>query len=218
MTVGTGGSRLKVIDLDSWPRRSQFDFFRGVAKPHFSLTASVDATRLVEDLKPKGVSLFNAALFAIMAAANGIPELRTRFRGGQVIEHELVHASVTVPIEDDRFAFCEIEFSPRWPDFDARCRQAVADAKHQTILEDKVAQRDDWIYLSCLPWIAFTAMANPTNGSDDCTPRICWGKFDRQDGAWRMPVSVEAHHALVDGRHIGKFYQELEQRITADFI
>lgn len=209
---------MKVIDLETWPRRSQFAFFRGVANPHFSLTASIDATRLVEDLKPKGVSLFNAALFAIMAAANGVPELRTRFRGDRVIEHEVVHASVTVPIEDERFAFCEIEFSPDWPAFDARCRQAVADAKRQTVLEDRVAQRDDWIYLSCLPWVAFTAMTNPTNGPDDCTPRIAWGKFERQDGRWRLPVGVEAHHALVDGLHVGKFYQELARRLSDDLV
>lgn len=208
---------MKIIDLDNWRRRSQFDFFRAVASPHFSLTATVDATRLVEDLKPRGISVFNGALFAIMAAANGVPELRTRFRGGQVIEHEVVHASVTVPIEDDRFAFCDIEFSPHWPDFDARCRKVVADAKRQTVIADKVAHRDDWIYLSCLPWISFTAMTNPTNGPDDCTPRISWGKLDRHGGAWHMPVAVEAHHALVDGIHVGKFYGELAQRLSGDF-
>ena len=208
---------MKIIDLDSWPRRSQFEFFRGINNPHFSLTANVEVTRLVEDLKPQGVSVFNAALFAIMAAANAVPELRTRFRGDQVVEHELVHASVTVPIEDDRFAFCDIEFSPGWPDFDARCREVVADAKRQTELRDKVAHLDDWIYLSCLPWIHFTSMTNPMNGPDDCTPRITWGRFDRRDGAWRMPVAIEAHHALVDGQHAGRFYAELEQRLADGF-
>lgn len=208
---------MKTIELQSWPRRSQYEFFRGVAQPHFSLTAVLDATHLAEVLKPRGVSLFNGALFAIMAAANSVPELRTRFRGDQVVEHEAVGASFTVPIGDEGFAFCEVEFTPDWAAFDARCSAAVEAAKQQQALVDKVSHQDQWIFLSCLPWISFTAMTNPRHGPDDCIPRITWGRFTRQGDRWQVPVGIGAHHALVDGLHIGRFYQELERRLAADF-
>jgi chloramphenicol O-acetyltransferase type A len=209
---------LHVIDLETWPRRSQFEFFRGFANPHFSLTAQVDVTRLVEELKPEGVSVFNAVLFAVMGAANALPELRTRFRGDQVVEHEVVHASITVPIEDERFAFCDIEYAPDWPAFDARCQAAVEHARRQSVLIDHIAQRDDWIFLSCLPWVAFTSMTNPTSGPDDCVPRITWGRFERLGDSWRLPVCVEVHHGLVDGLHVGRFYQGLQQRLSTAAI
>ena len=204
---------MKTIDLATWSRRSQYAFFREMAGPYFNLTAPVDVTRLVEVEKPKGVSMFNAALFAIMGAANACPALRMRFRGEQVVEHAAVHASVTVPIEDDQFAFCDIPFSTRWSEFDAACKAAVGRARRQTELKDHVAHLDDWIYLSCLPWISFTAMTHPTGGRDDCIPRIAWGKMDRHGETWRMPVAIQVHHALVDGLHIGHFFAELEQRL-----
>ncbi len=125
-----------------------------------------------------------------------------------------MHASVTVPIEDDQFAFCDIPFSPEWPTFDAACKAAVEQAKRQTELKDHVAHLDDWIYLSCLPWISFTGMTHPTGGRDDCIPRIAWGKMDRQGEMWRMPVAIQVHHALVDGLHIGRFFAELEQLLS----
>jgi chloramphenicol O-acetyltransferase type A len=205
---------LKSIDLQTWPRRSQYRFFRGLAPPHYSVTAAVDVTYLVTYLKPAGISVFNATLFAIVGAANAIPELRMRFRAEQVVEHDIVHASVTVPIGDDGFGFCNIEYADDWHLFDARCSDAVARAKRQTGLRDDVAHMDDWFYMSCLPWVDFTAMTNPVDGPDDCVPRVTWGKFVQHSGAWRLSVSVQVHHALVDGLHLGRFYETLQSRLT----
>jgi chloramphenicol O-acetyltransferase type A len=209
---------LKIIDLQSWPRRSHYEFFRAQASPHFSLTAAVDASHLMEVMKPGGASLFNAALYAIMAAANAVPELRTRFSGDRVTEYELVSPSVTAPIEDEKFVFCDIRFTHDWPDFDARCREAMAAAQQQTELAETVAGEDGWIFLSCLPWVHFTSMTNPLQSPDDCTPRITWGRIEKRDGVWRMPVGIQAHHALVDGVHAAMFYRELEQRLTKGFV
>jgi chloramphenicol O-acetyltransferase type A len=73
---------------------------------------------------------------------------------------------------------------------------------------------DDWFYMSCLPWVDFTAMTNPVDGPDDCVPRVTWGKFVPHSGAWRLSVSVQVHHALVDGLHLGRFYETLQSRLT----
>jgi chloramphenicol O-acetyltransferase type A len=88
-------------------------------------------------------------------------------------------------------------------------------AKKQDQLVEHVNGTDEWIFLSCLPWINFTAMTNPHGGPDDCIPRITWGKIVERHSKWKMPVSVQAHHALIDGIHMGKFYQALSEAITA---
>lgn len=205
---------MKIIDLDRWPRRSQYSFFRQVANPHFALTARADATRLMEVEKPAGASVFNAALFAIMAAANDVPELRTRFSGDQVREYETVHASVTVPIEDEQFAFCDIPFAPDWRQFNENCRTEIAKARQQNELKDQIAGEDEWIYLTCLPWLHFTSMIHPADGPEDCIPRIAWGKIEQDGERWLMPVSIQVHHAVVDGRHVGRFFEALDDRLN----
>jgi len=205
---------VKSIDLKTWPRRSQYAFFRNVAQPHFSLTSNVDATYLMVTLKPAGVSVFNATLFAIVGAANAVAALRMRFRAQRVIEHQIVHASVTVPIADDAFGFCDIEYTPDWREFDGRCTHAVERAKRQTELRDDVAHLDNWLYMSCLPWVDFTSMTNPVDGADDCVPRITWGKITQHGGNWRLPVAIQVHHALVDGLHLGRFYEALQHRLS----
>ncbi len=205
---------MKTIDQTSWARASQYTYFRGIANPHFAITASVDVTYVMEELKPAGASPFNATLFALVQAANAVPEFRTRFRGDTVVEHEVVHPSVTVPIENDQFAFCDIDYAADWPTFNAACKAAVAEAKQQTALVDRVAHLDDRIHLTCVPWIAFTNLNHPGNGPDDCIPRIAWGRMTRDGKSWQTPVAVQVHHAVIDARHIGQFFTELEQRLT----
>jgi len=209
---------VKIIDTETWPRRSQYTFFRQVANPHFALTARADASRLMEVEKQAGVSIFNAALHAIMQAANSVPELRTRFSGEDVHEYETVHASVTVPIEDDQFAFCDIRFAPDWRRFDENCRAEMARAREQSELTDEIAGEAEWIYLSCLPWLHFTAMTHPVDGPEDCIPRIGWGKIERDGNRWMMPVGIQVHHALVDGRHVGQFFQALDARLNRPLV
>lgn len=204
---------MKQIDLENWPRRSHYEHFRGIANPHFGITAPVDVTPVMEVMKRNGLPVFDVVLFALMQAANEVAEFRTRFRSETVVEHCLVHASFTVPITADGFAFCEVETVPDFAAFSACCRQAIDKAKNQDVLVDKIAGQDNWIYLSCLPWINFTAMTNPFDGPDDCIPRITWGKITHNHGSWHMPVGVEAHHALLDAIHINHFYRNLEHML-----
>jgi chloramphenicol O-acetyltransferase type A len=205
---------MKTIDMATWPRKSQYDFFRQLPAPHFSVTATVNVAVLVNRRKTEEISLFNAFLYCIMTAANAVPELRMRFRGDTVIEHEVVHASPTIPIDDDRFAFCSIEYIPEWDAFNASCVEALEKAKQQNELREHIDGTDEWIFLSCLPWMNFTALTNPNSGPNDCIPRISWGKVDGKGSSWTMPVSVQVHHALVDGIHVGKFYEALAQSLT----
>jgi chloramphenicol O-acetyltransferase type A len=208
---------MNVIDMETWSRKSQFEFFKQLPAPHFSITSNVQVADLVCLRDLEGISLFNAFLYCIMTAANAVPELRLRFRGNTVVEHDVVHASATVPIDGDRFAFCSIRYVPEWETFNTSCVNSLEKAKNQTELQEHIDDSDEWIFLSCLPWMSFTALTNPNGGPDDCIPRISWGKLDGQGSNWTIPVCVQVHHALVVGLHVGKFYDVLAKSIATGF-
>lgn len=205
---------MKIIDQANWPRKSQYELFKQLPAPHFSLTNSVKVANLVALKKKRPISLFNAMLYHIMTAVNAVPELRMRFRENTVVEHEVVHASATIPIENDRFAFCGIKYVPDWNIFDQECKTALEIAKKQLNLVEHIEDNDEWIFLSCLPWTSFTAMTNPHGGPTDCIPRVTWGRVNGYDSDWVVPVSIQVHHALVDGIHVGKFYNHLSENIA----
>jgi chloramphenicol O-acetyltransferase type A len=41
----------------------------------------------------------------------------------------------------------------------------------------------------------------------DSFPRITWGKFFEQGDQRLLPLSLFANHALVDGLHVGRFFE-----------
>ena len=198
---------MRIIDLATWQHAERYRFFRGYTTPHYAITADLDVTHLVSELKPKGVSVFNACAFALTHGANAVPELRTRFRGDVVVEHDRIGTSFTVPLGEERFAFCQVDFVPDWPVFNAACSAAVERARSGETFSDTTGDDDQWIYMTCLPWLSFSAMTHPVKGPDDCVPRVGWGRYsDNGRGGITVPVATQVHHALVDGLHLSKFY------------
>lgn len=45
-------------------------------------------------------------------------------------------------------------------------------------------------------------------------PRSNWGKYVTRDGRITLPVTLTVHHALADGLHISRFYENLGRELA----
>lgn len=151
-----------------------------------------------------------------MRAANTIPELRYRIRGEEVVEHEVIHPSFTVMLDEDVFNFCAATFYEDLPTFLQEVTTRMEQAGDEVVIGDD--EPDDLLYITSVPWITFTSIMHPTHQQQhDSVPRIAWDKFERQGERLVMPLSVQAHHALGDGVHIGKYYETLQAWLDQEF-
>jgi chloramphenicol O-acetyltransferase type A len=200
-----------LIDLDKWPRRDHFEFFRVYESPFFNVTIQADVTELVSSCKTEGHSYFLSSLYLATSAANEVEAFRLRLRGDGVWRHERIGAGSTVLRDDETFAFGYFDFGSTYAGFERAGLRTLQELKHAPgPLEDH--SRDDVIYFSVLPWIAFTSFQHAHRGEgDDSNPRIVFGKRHAVGGRQLMPVSVEVHHALADGLHVGQFVELLQQ-------
>jgi chloramphenicol O-acetyltransferase type A len=204
----------RAVDLSTWQRADQFRFFRTYQKPHYAVTSRIDVTRLLTGLKPKGVSPYRACVYAIGAGIHAVPELLMRFRGDDVTLYDGVELSMTVPLENGSFNYAYVPFLRDFPVFDAQCLRLIEAAKTKTGLEANSGQRDDLAYLSCMPWLDYTSINNALPGPDDCIPRVSWGKFVADgNGRHSMAMTIEAHHALVDGRQVGEYFSVVQSAL-----
>jgi len=202
---------MKEIKFNHPHRQKHFDLFNAFDQPHFNITANVSIENLLSYLKKQGHSVSAGIVYTIARAANEIPEFRWRIRGNTVVEHAAVHPSFTVYTEvADVFSFCTVTYNNHAATFIENARKQSDQMRKTPILEDE-ADRDDYLFLSAIPWISFTSMqhAMPLKPVDS-VPRISWGKFFSQNGTQHMPLSVQAHHAVVDGRHTGQFFEKVQ--------
>ncbi len=202
------------VDLTTWPRADQFHFFRTYAKPHFAVTARLDVTHLMTRRKPEGVSPYRACLYAIGAGLHAVPDLLLRFRGDQVVRHDRVALSMSVPKTAGGFGYGYVPFDHDVAAFDAVARDEIAAVAEGGRLNANAGVRDDVAYLSCLPWLDYTSLDNALPGPEDCIPRVSWGKFVEHGSRWDMAMTLEVHHALVDGEAVGAYFSEAQAALT----
>jgi chloramphenicol O-acetyltransferase type A len=151
-----------------------------------------------------------AVTYILSKAANAIPEFRLRIRGEEVVEHETVHPSITLLVDEDHFSFCTIGYDEDFKTFAANAETQIANVKAEPTLEDEPG-RDDLLFMSIIPWVSFTSFMHPMHlDPPDSIPRFAWGKFFKEGDGLKMPLSVQAHHALMDGVHMGRYFTQVQ--------
>lgn len=206
---------MKEIKFQHPHRQAHFNFFNQMTQPHFNICANIDLTHFLPFLKNNRLPFTPSIVYLIAKTANEIPEFRWRIQEEKVIEHSVVHPSFTVYTEvADVFSFCEVAFNQDYQTFIQQAIRQIKAMKQNPSFSDKNG-RDDYLFLSAIPWVSFTGFQhamqlNPT----DSVPRIVWGKYFEEAGRIKMPLSVQVHHALVDGRHVGQFFQKIEEFVA----
>lgn len=200
------------VDLSSWPRADQFRFFRTYTKPHYAVTSRLDVSRLVAR-KDQGLSMYRASLYAIGAGLHAVPELLMRFRGDVVVRHDRVAISMPVPNGRGSFNFGYLDWSPDFAAFDQAAEAEIARAAAETALNPHSDKGDAVAYASCLPWMDYTSISNAMPSAEDCIPRVAWGKFVDQGGGWDVAMTLEVHHALVDGEQVGAYFTAVQSAL-----
>ena len=111
--------------------------------------------------------------------------------------------------------FAIYPMADHFADFEIHARAEADIAKDVTSLHKPAEGRDDLIYHSTIPWIRFTSFTNAIGHAGDSIPRLVFGRSTEEAGRWRMPVSVEVHHALVDGLDVARFFDRFERGLAA---
>lgn len=195
------------VDLASWDRAAQFQFFRTFDRPHYATTVRMDVTRLMTAGKANGLSPFRHSIWAIGAGLHTVPELCMRFRGDEVTRFDRLKLSPTIPLENGDFRYTYLTWDPDRAAFDAHAQEKIAEVRAGAPLNANDGTIADVAYLSCLPWLDYTSLDNALPGADDCIPRISWGKIVEKDGHFDMAMTLQVHHALVDGLQVAQFFE-----------
>lgn len=205
---------MREIDLTQWQRQEHFQFFHRMDYPQYNICFNLDITELLAEIKKRALSFNYSMIYLSTLSANQIEEFRYRIRDGKVILHEIIHPSFTdMDAGNDYFKLLIVDMESTLSDFiDAAKKKSKNQKKYFPF--DELVGRDDLIYYTSIPWISFTHLSHTINlNKDDAVPRISWGRYYTDDKKTLLPYSVQVNHAFVDGIHIGKFKEKLEENM-----
>lgn len=203
------------VDIDSWPRKTTYEFFQEFEDPFFNFAANVDVTTLYRACKANSLSYALTALYCTLIAANEIREFRMRLIDGRLVEFDRIHATQTILNDDETFSFAYFEMKDDLYEFN-RSGKAAMDKYRALRTFDVEADRKDLIYYSVIPWVSFTSFKHASRLDKTRTiPRIVFGKLFDDNERKLMPVSVEVNHMIMDGLHVGKFFNRFQEIVDS---
>lgn len=196
----------KIINQTSWPRSQHFKAFSSMTDPHFAVCFNVNIGPLLKE-----EHLFSTILFLIHQTCSEIPEFHYRItKDGSVKYYEDLDISFNILAKDDLFSNHRMSFEKSYRGFRKKVQQAVKEKSSKGIIEIDPQQEQNLIVTSFLPWFSFSGLKEPIIDKYDSIPRITWGKYTKDN---ELPISLQAHHGLMDGIHIGRFYSLLCKKI-----
>jgi len=208
------------LDLSQWSRKNQFEFFKKYDNPFFNICSCLDVTELYKLCQQTKVSFSTALLFAAIDSANKIKEFRYRLKDDGVVDYDSIYAGSTILNDDETFNFCYFEYNSDFKAFHKNALLQIENNKTNSIEFDGRNHELNIIHFSTIPWISFTSFSNPRNyKTNDSIPKIVFGKYYETEGRKYLPISVEVHHALMDGLHLGQYLEKLQNALNnPDFI
>lgn len=199
----------RIIDEQNWKRAIHCAVFRDSVEPSFCVSFELDITNFLQKTKQQQLSFTFALIYAATKCGNQIEEFRYRFLDGKVVLYDQIHTAFTyLNPETELFKVVNVPM-------------AESMEKYVTLAKKTAEEQEDYFtgplgndifQFSPLPWISFTHISHTISGKkDNATPLIDWGKYFQREGRILLPFSIQAHHSFVDGLHMGKFVNTLQE-------
>ena len=206
----------RYLDLATWPRREVFEFYRNFDKPYFNVCTRLDVTDLLHELhKRERTSVWLTYHYLALRAANEIEPFRYRLRNGQVLVHDVINGGTTLILPNETFTLVYFDYNESFAKFMEGATQAVDAVRNGDGAFRPRHEDDARIHCTTLPWIAFTSFSHARRwGREDSVPKISFGKFIHEQDRTLMPFSVEVHHSLMDGLHVGRYIARIEEMLA----
>lgn len=207
-----------IVDLDTWERRGNYEFFLSFQNPTISITSEVECGGAKARAKAAGESFFLHYLYAVLRAVNEIPEFRFRIDGdGRVVYFDTVDMLTPIKIKDNgRFFTTRLPWNEDFKTFYAAAKEIInqIDPNGDPYDMEKVGGKDllDVILLSATPDLYFTSLTcTQEHRHGNNYPLMNAGKAIQKEGKLVMPIAMTIHHGFIDGHHLSLFFQKVEE-------
>lgn len=211
-----------VIDLSTYSRRDHYNHFLQMDNPFITMSVDIDITKYLENAKENKYPFFLYFQYAVVNVANRIHVLKQRIKKGKIVEFEHCDASYIVAREDGTYRYCNVSCNMDLNEyFKISKEKEILATKEENLIEE--GDPDQYFYITCMPWTSYNNISFPFSNNKFSVPSFGWGKYYKEnyiddDGTikqrYKMPVTLMVNHALVDGKQVCDFFNELQKYIN----
>ena len=179
--------------------------------PMVTLMKTFEVSRLVKMSRRTGMRFTMLMCWCIGKAASGVEEFFLLPEGGRMYRYDKLAINVVVQNVKGGISFCDVPFSDDLEQFNTDYLELtgeVARTCQSTALEDCMI-----VGTSALPQTELDCIVNQFSGRYN-NPFLAWGKYRKGWFKTTLPVSLQFHHAQMDGGHAVDFLQRLQNEMN----
>lgn len=202
------------IDIEKWNRKEYYIHYMNELRCTYSLTVNIDITGLKAAVKEMSKRIYPVQIYMIATVVNQCEEFRMDINSyGELGYWSEVNPCYTIFNKDSKtFSSIWTSYNRVFSRFYDSCIEDIDKYSRSTSLKPKQNELSNSFTISALPWMGFTGFnINVFNEGRYLPPIFTIGKFIETEASVLMPLSIQVHHAVCDGFHVGRFVQLLQE-------
>ena len=204
------------VDIDEWSRGSLFQFYIEKMRIVMSVTVDINVAPLITYTKKNALKFYPAMIWVVSKVINSHDEFKYSWDAdGNLIRWDSISPSYTIFNRDDE---CFSKFVTEYTDDIFEFYQRTVDDQRKYQEERAIIgnQPQNFFDVSCLPWVKYKHFdVHVFDEGKFLAPVLTWGKYEVQNGNALMPLTMNIHHAVADGFHLSRFFNEVQELIDS---
>jgi chloramphenicol O-acetyltransferase type A len=206
----------KIIDLETYPKRKNYEWFRKFSNPCYGFNVKMDVTKVVAFSKRTKTSFFINVLYMVTKGCSSVEEMRLRYVNGEIRLYDVINPTFTVMTNTGVFENTGFTMIDDYQGFYQKAYETKEKVKNQTDIKRSFNDNKDYsdYYMTCIPWLSLESMIHPIpdNDYESCScPRINWDKYREENGRYVMCLNITVNHMFVDGNPLSRVFKTIQE-------
>ena len=201
----------KEITPQETSRAEAFSMWMSSPQPMVTLVKTIDVSRLRKVSRKTGVKFTVLLCWCICKAASSIEEFFLLPEPGHMYRYDKLAVNVIVVNEKGGITLCDVPYSEDLKQFNADYLEVTTLAAKTC----KIISLEDSMIIgtSALPHTELDCIVNQYSGRWN-NPFLAWGKYRKGLFKTTLPISLQFHHAQMDGMQACRFLNNLQNEIN----
>lgn len=197
-------------EVDNFKRQDLFELYNSRTNPFSMVTTKIDITNIYKKCQ-KYKHYYATIGYYLTLAMNEVEEFKYRYENGKIIKYDNLRPNFTELLEDKTISFFTCELGSSYEEYLNNYDEAKKKLIENRKWDENVDEGEVW--LSCQPWYNFSGLIPPFDKSVTI-PQMIWDKFSFEDNKCYINLMIMSHHGFVDGYHIGKLINKINEVIS----
>ena len=201
----------QVVDPNETSRAWAFQMWMKSPMPMVTLTKTFDVTHLCKVCRRKGLKFNKLLCWCMGRAASRIDEFYLLPKDGKLYKFDRLAINVIVDNAKGGISTCDVPYSDDFQQF-SRDYDAIT-LKCSTTCQEIADEEAMILGTSAVTGTELDSLVNQYSGIYN-NPFLAWGRYRKHWFKVTLPISMQFHHAQMDGGHAARFLESLQQTIN----